>query len=78
MLTARELQTLRNMGNEAEDAADEIGRLRSALRQCADAIEWQEGKRPHNLSTIGRAYWRARWMSGPNVRAKAGNTAQQD
>jgi hypothetical protein len=31
MLTDQELQTLRNMGNEAEAAADEIERLRSAL-----------------------------------------------
>jgi hypothetical protein len=31
MLTDKELQTLRNMGNEAEAAADEIERLRSAL-----------------------------------------------
>lgn len=44
-------------------AADEIERLRSALKQCADAIEWNEGKRPHNLTTIGRAYWRARRLS---------------
>ena len=29
MLTDRELQTLRNMGNEAEAAADEIVRLRA-------------------------------------------------
>lgn len=32
-LTARELQTLRNMGNEAEAAADEIEALRAALAQ---------------------------------------------
>lgn len=84
MLTDQELQSLRNLGNEAEAAADllvacravgirqeqtimdqerEIDRLRAALKQCADAIEWNEGKMPHNLSTIGRAYWRARWMS---------------
>ena len=31
MLTDRELQGLRNMGNEAEAAADEIDRLRSLL-----------------------------------------------
>ena len=31
MLTDRELQTLRNMGNEAEEAANEIVRLRAAL-----------------------------------------------
>ena len=32
-LTERELQTLRNMGNEAEAAADEIEALRAALAQ---------------------------------------------
>ena len=32
MLTDQELQSLRNLGNEAEDAADEIVRLRVALR----------------------------------------------
>ena len=32
MLTDRELQTLRNMGNESEAAADEIDRLRAARR----------------------------------------------
>lgn len=31
MLTERELQTLRNMGNEAEAAADEIVSLRAEL-----------------------------------------------
>lgn len=35
MLTDRELQTLRNMGNEAEEAADEIVRLRAALAALA-------------------------------------------
>ena len=37
-LTARELQTLRNMGNEAEAAAEEIDALRAeveALREAA-------------------------------------------
>lgn len=31
MLTDQELQSLRNLGNEAEAAADEIERLRAAL-----------------------------------------------
>ena len=67
MLNDQELQSLRNLGNEAEAAADEIERLRDCLDQTVKAIEWQEGKRPHNLSTIGRAYWRARWLLGPNA-----------
>ena len=46
-----------------DDQAEEIDRLRAALKQCADAIEWDRGKRPHNLSTIGRAYWKARLLS---------------
>ena len=32
MLTDGDLQTLRNMGNEAEAAADEIARLRADLK----------------------------------------------
>jgi hypothetical protein len=35
MLTDQELQTLRNLGNEAEAAADEIARLRAALVRIA-------------------------------------------
>ena len=56
-LTARELQTLRNMGNEAEAAADEIEELRAALAQPQAAqpeavafvderaISWLAGKK---------------------------------
>lgn len=33
MLTDQELQSLRNLGNEAEAAADEIERLRAELAQ---------------------------------------------
>ena len=32
-MTPRDLQTLRNMGNEAEEAADEIDRLRAELER---------------------------------------------
>ena len=35
MLTDRELQSLRNMGNEAEAAADEIAELRHAAAEHA-------------------------------------------
>lgn len=38
-LTDRELQSLRNLGNEAERAADEIAALRSEINICRDAIE---------------------------------------
>lgn len=35
MLTDKEMQSLRKMGNEAEAAVEEIVRLRAALRQIA-------------------------------------------
>jgi hypothetical protein len=38
-LTARELQTLRNMGNEAEAAADEIDALRAEVERLRGALE---------------------------------------
>jgi hypothetical protein len=48
MLTDKELQSLRNLGNEAEAAADEITLLRRLLGEYAEAlqcagqpIEWQ-------------------------------------
>lgn len=37
MLTDQELQSLRNMGNEAQAAADEIVRLRAAGQKLVDA-----------------------------------------
>lgn len=39
MLTDRELQSLRNMGNEAETAAAEIERLRAALTLAANRMD---------------------------------------
>ena len=36
MLTKQELQSLRNQGNEAEAAADEIANLRAALQWIED------------------------------------------
>lgn len=44
MLTNQELQSLRNLGNEAERAADEIARLRSQvsmLRATMDIARYQ-------------------------------------
>jgi hypothetical protein len=38
MLTARELQTLRNEANLYEDAADEIETLRDLVKQLRDAL----------------------------------------
>jgi hypothetical protein len=38
-VTARELQTLRNMGNEAEAAADEIDALRAELEALQPGID---------------------------------------
>ena len=42
------------------ELCDEIERANECLKKVVSAIEWHEGKRPHNLSTIGRAYWLAR------------------
>jgi hypothetical protein len=39
MLTDHELQSLRNMGNECEQAADEIVRLRAALQLIKESAE---------------------------------------
>ena len=47
-LTNRELQTLRNLGNECEDAVDEIMWLRAALIQSAAT----EPQQPINAQTI--------------------------
>ena len=46
MLTERELQTLRNLGNESEAAAEEIERLRQCLATLRRyvAIEGQDTK----------------------------------
>ena len=38
MLTDKELQSLRNLGNEAEAAADEIDRLRSRVMELAALV----------------------------------------
>lgn len=38
-MTEQELQTLRNMGNEAEAAADEIERNRAAIVELVVALE---------------------------------------
>ena len=41
-MTPRDLQTLRNMGNEAEEAADEIDRLRAELERlrAQEPVAW--------------------------------------
>lgn len=43
-MTPRDLQTLRNMGNEAEEAADEIDRLRAELERlrAQEPVAWQQ------------------------------------
>ena len=43
MLTEQELQSLRNLGNEAEAAADEIVSLRAALKWYADGEHFTKG-----------------------------------
>lgn len=42
-LTDRDLQTLRNLGNESEAAADEIQRLRAALTALRSALRKASG-----------------------------------
>ena len=39
MLTDQELQSLRNLGNEYEAAADEIAMMRLALLRCVENVE---------------------------------------
>lgn len=49
MLSDRELQTLRNQGNEAEAAVDEIERLRKVLQAFAgveDFAGWHDKYQP--------------------------------
>lgn len=57
MLTDQELQSLRNLGNEAEAAADEIAHLRATLAMVAD-IAHSGGLAHHSdftaLTTIRR------------------------
>lgn len=50
MLTDQELQSLRNRGNEAEAAADEIADLRATLAMVAD-IAHSGGLANHNEFT---------------------------
>lgn len=51
-MTAQELQSLRNMGNEAEAAADEIQRLRAAL---ADGLALVAGEGKDDMKDA--AFW---------------------
>ena len=46
MLTDKELQSLRNLGNEAEAAADEIVRLRGLVQDFLDFLEPMRFGRP--------------------------------
>ena len=48
---------------DAKDA--EIELLRLALSGLVDAVEWTEGKKPHNLTRLGRAWRRAVLAIGP-------------
>lgn len=51
-LTDRELQTLRNTGNEAEAAADEIERLRSELAAVTRERDEARTKRLETLANV--------------------------
>jgi hypothetical protein len=57
MLTARELQTLRNEANLYEDAADEIETLRWLLRRLRGVVfryrtETPFGNQPHMIAHV--------------------------
>lgn len=51
MLTDQELQSLRNQGNEAEAAADEIALLRTALKWYADGEHFTKAD-PYAWDTV--------------------------
>ena len=60
MLTNRELQSLRNLGNECEEAANEIVQLRADLLSCRGTVKTElhhyerlaavHGKTPHGAA----------------------------
>ena len=62
MLTDREMQTLRNLGNEAEAAADEIDRLNALRREL-------QTEREQLLERCARAGMEARMAEGQRWRA---------
>lgn len=51
MLTDQELQSLRNMGNESETAADEITRLRADLAK----VTWQRNEAQAGLAAMTKS-----------------------
>lgn len=57
-LTDRELQSLRNLGNEAETAADEIERLRHDIERHIAIVAESEAK----LAEAQRDAARYRWL----------------
>jgi hypothetical protein len=57
-LTDRELQSLRNMSNECEEAADEIVRLRAAI---VEALDQGEPTRSQKLADAGFARRPSLW-----------------
>ena len=60
MLTDQELQSLRNLGNEAEAAADEIALLRDALKWYADGEHFTKAD-PNAWDTVSgepQNWWR--------------------
>lgn len=69
MLTDKELQTLRNIGNEAEAAADEIEHLRGALERAADVARnacegWNDALMHEGANMAGEA---VRQLLTPNA-----------
>ena len=77
MLTDQELQSLRNLGNEAEVAADEIERLREGLRGMVTLLETLRTKgdsrycyvesRAGQMVHVADAIDAASALLGPNV-----------
>lgn len=56
MLTDKQLQSLRNLGNEAEEAADEIERLRAEVTRLTEKVV--------GMDVVGLAY-EQRELPGP-------------
>lgn len=69
MLTDKELQSLRNLGNEAEAAADEIVRLRADLKAMegfADLWYFVSDEAPLEFEKIVAEYSPGRWLTEAN------------
>jgi hypothetical protein len=65
MMTDQQLQSLRNMGNEAEDAADEIVRLRAELsieKRWGELWYFVSDEEPMKFEKIVSEWTPSRWI----------------